>query len=144
MVGFKGSDTAALRARRWATRRGGLPRAAAGKAQRGITLIGLLFWAIVIAVVVLVALKVLPTVNEYFTIQRAVNKIAHEGGTTVPEIRAAFERAKDIEYSITSISAKDLVITKENDKVVIRFAYNKEVELYSPVFLLLKYEGQSK
>jgi uncharacterized membrane protein YhiD involved in acid resistance len=144
MVGLKNSSSAGLHARRWVTRRGGNRSAMSPKDQRGITLIGLLFWAIVIAVVVLIALKVLPTVNEYFTIQRAVNKIAHEGGTTVPEIRAAFERTKDIEYSISSISAKDLVITKENDQVVIRFAYNKEIELYSPVFLLLKYQGQSK
>jgi hypothetical protein len=112
--------------------------------QQGITLIGLLFWAILIAMVALVVMRVLPTVNEYFTIQRAVNKIAHESATTVPEIRAAFERQKDIEYSITSISGKDLVITKENDQVVIKFAYHKEIELYSPVFLLIKYEGQSK
>ena len=54
-------------------------------------------------------MRVLPTVNEYFTIQRAVNKIATEGGSTVPEIRAAFERQKDIEYSIDSITGKDLV-----------------------------------
>ena len=82
--------------------------------------------------------------NEYFTIQRAVNKIAAEGGTTVPEIRNAFDRQKDIEYSITSIAGKDLEITKENDKVVISFAYDKEIELIGPVYLLIKYEGRSK
>jgi hypothetical protein len=37
----------------------------------------------------------------------------------VAEVRAAFERQKDIEYSISSISGKDLDITKENEKVVI-------------------------
>jgi hypothetical protein len=112
--------------------------------QRGITLFGLMLWAIVVGFVALIVMKVLPTLNEYFTIQKAVNKIAREGGTTVPEIRAAFERTKDIEYSITSITAKDLNITKENDKVVIGFAYDKEIELISPVFLLIKYEGRSK
>lgn len=111
---------------------------------RGITLFGLLIWAIVIGFVALLGMRVLPTVNEYFTIQKAVSKIAAEGFSTVPEIRAAFEKQKDIEYSITSISAKDLDITKENDKVVIRFAYDKEVEIMSPVYLLIKYEGSSK
>ena len=111
--------------------------------QRGITLFGLMFWAIVVGIVALVVMKVLPTMNEYFTIQKAVNKIASEGGRTVPEIRAAFERTKDIEYSITSITAKDLNITKENEKVVISFAYDKEIELIKPVFLLIKYEGRS-
>jgi hypothetical protein len=112
--------------------------------QRGVTLFGLLFWAIVIGFVALVGMKVLPTLNEYFTIQKAVNKLAVEGLTTVPEIRAGFERQKEIEYSIQSISGKDLHITKENDKVVISFAYDKEIELINPVFLLIKYEGSSK
>ena len=61
----------------------------------------------------------------------------------MPEIRNAFERQKDIEYSITSISGKDLSITKENDKVVVSFAYDKEIELMKPVFLLIKFEGRS-
>ncbi len=114
------------------------------RVQRGITLLGLLFWAVVIAFVALVGLRVVPTVNEYLTIQRAVNKVASEGLSTVPEIRAAFDRQKEIEYAITTISGKDLKITKEDERVVIRFAYQKEIELFSPVFLLIKYEGASK
>ena len=117
---------------------------AGSRTQRGITLIGLLFWAVIIASVALVALKVLPTMNEYFTIQRAVNKVAKEGGSTVPEIRAAFERQKQIEYSISSIEGKDLEITKENEKIVVKFAYDKEIELVEPVFLLIKYRGRSQ
>ncbi len=115
-----------------------------GRPQRGITLLGLLFWAIVVGFVALLAVRVLPTLNEFFTIQKAVNKVALEGGTTVPEIRAAFEKQRDIEYSIQAITAKDLDITKENDRIVIRFAYDKEIELFAPVYLLIKYEGQSR
>jgi hypothetical protein len=124
-------------------RRAAARRSTRGR-QRGITLFGLLFWAILIGFFALIGMRVLPTMNEYFTIQKAVNKIAHEGGSTVPEIRAAFEKTKTIEYSISSISAKDLTITKENDKVVISFAYDKEIELMKPVYLLIKYEGRSK
>ncbi|MDQ6628752.1 MAG: DUF4845 domain-containing protein [Pseudomonadota bacterium] len=113
-----------------------------GQRQRGVTLFGLMFWAIVVGFVALVGIRVLPALNEYFTIKRTVNKISTEG-TTVPEIRGAFERQKDIEYSITSISGKDLSITKNDEKIVVAFAYNKEIELMSPVFLLLKFEGHS-
>jgi Domain of unknown function (DUF4845) len=112
--------------------------------QRGVTMFGLLFWAIVIGFAALVFMKVMPTVNEFYTIQKTVSKVAVEGGGTVPEIRSAFDRNKDVEYSIQSISGKDLNITKENDKVVVRFAYDKEIELIRPVFLLIKYEGRSK
>ncbi len=117
---------------------------ASSRRQRGVTLFGLMFWAIVIGITALVVMRVLPTVNEYYTIQRAVDKIAREGGTTVPEIRASFEKTKQIEYSITSIDGKDLQITKENDQIVVSFAYDKEIELVAPVYLLIKYEGRSK
>lgn len=112
-------------------------------AQRGVTLFGLMFWAILIGFVTWVVVQTLPTVNEYMTIERAIKKIAKEGPSTVPEIRAAFDRQKDIEYSIHSISGKDLQITKVNDRVVISFAYDSLIELYAPVYLLIKYEGRS-
>jgi hypothetical protein len=118
------------------------PRAHGGRGQRGFTLFGLLFWAIILGFLALVGMRVLPALNEYFTIKRTINKISTEG-TTVPEIRSAFEKQKDIEYSITTISGKDLSITKENDKVVVSFAYDKEIELMKPVFLLIKFEGRS-
>lgn len=111
--------------------------------QRGITLIGLLFWAIVIGFGALVVMRVFPTVNEYVTIKKAVNRVADSGASTVPELRAAFDKQKEIEYAISTISGKDLDITKENDRVVIRFAYDKQIELVAPVYLLIKYEGRS-
>ncbi len=120
------------------------PPPSSARRQSGVTLFGLLFWAIVVGFFALIGMRVLPTVNEFMTIERAVNKIAAGGATTVTEIRTAFEKQKEVEYSIQSIDAKDLAITKVNDKIVISFAYNKEIELMSPVFLLIKYEGRSK
>lgn len=113
------------------------------RAARGITLIGLLFWAILVGFVGYVAIRVLPTVNEYVTILRAVKRVAAESPPTVAEVRKAFDKQKDIEYSIESIAGKDLEITKENERVVIRFAYDKEIPLFEPVYLLIKYKGQS-
>jgi hypothetical protein len=112
--------------------------------QRGVTLFGLLFWAIVLGFVGYVLVRTLPTVNEYMTIQRAVEKVAAAQPATVNEARIAFDRQKEIEYSIVSVTGKDLQITKENDKVVIAYAYNKEVPIVGPVYILLKYEGRSK
>ena len=114
------------------------------RTQRGVTLFGLMLWAIVVGFVALVSMRVLPTLNEYFTIQKAINKIARENGNTVPQIRQSFDKQKEIEYAIQAIGGKDLNVTKENDNVVISFAYDKEVELLKPVYLLIKYEGRSK
>jgi hypothetical protein len=114
------------------------------RSQRGLTLFGLVFWAMLVGFAGYLAVRILPTLNEFFTIQRAVDKIAAASPSTVTEARIAFDKQKSIEYSIESISGKDLEISKENDKVVIRFAYNKEVPIYPPLFVLLKYEGRSR
>jgi hypothetical protein len=103
-----------------------------------------MFWALFFGFVGYVLVRTLPTVNEYLTIQRTVEKVAAGQPSTVAEARAAFDRQKDIEYSITAISGRDLTVTKENEKVVISYAYNKEVPLWGPVYVLLKYEGRSK
>ena len=42
------------------------------------------------------------------------------------------------------ITGKDLDVTKDGDKVVVSFAYDKEIHLFGPAFLLLKYAGQSE
>jgi hypothetical protein len=111
--------------------------------QGGISLFGLLFWGVLIAFTGVVAAKTFPTVLEYYTIKRVINRIVVNNPGTVPAVRAEFDRAKEIEYSIVSISSADLVITKENEKLKIGFAYDKQIDLAGPVFLLIKYEGHS-
>lgn len=112
--------------------------------QRGVTLFGLMFWALLVGFFAYLLIRTFPTVNEYLTIKSTVEAIARAQPATVAEVRTAFDRQKDIEYSITSISGKDLVVTKENDRVVLAFAYDKLVPIYGPVYLLIKYEGRTR
>ena len=108
--------------------------------QRGITLMGVLFVGVVLAGAGVLTAQVVPTVMEFQTIQKAVNKAKE--GNTVPEVRAIFDKTASID-DIKSIKGKDLEITKENDKVVINFAYQREIHLTGPAFLTLKYSGKS-
>ena len=117
---------------------------AARHRQRGLTLIGLLTWAILVGFVGYLAVRVLPTVTEFYTIQATVDRLAASPANTVPEIRQAFSKQLQIDQTISSVEAKDLDITKENNRVVIAFAYEKEIELVGPLFLLIKYAGRSK
>jgi hypothetical protein len=119
-------------------------RILSGRSQRGVTMLGLLFWAVLVGAASVVAIKLFPVVTEYKTISRMVDKLAREGGSTVPEIRMSFDRYKTVEYGVESITARDLEISKEDDKVVISFAYDKEIELLDPVYLVLKFKGRSK
>jgi hypothetical protein len=122
-----------------------LTPSAPSRSQRGLTLIGLLFWGAIVAVTAVVGMKVFPTVLEYYTVQRVVDRIAAGNPATVPQVRQEFDRATTTEYSIQSIKSSDLVVSKDgNDKVVIEFAWDKEVDLFGPVYLLIKYRGKSR
>ena len=111
--------------------------------QSGLTLISLMFWALLIGFSGYVLVRVVPTVAEYYTIERAVTKVAKASPATVAEARAAFERQREIDYTVTSVTGKDLEVTKEGERVVIGFAYDKLIPLFGPVYLLIRYEGRS-
>ena len=108
--------------------------------QRGVTFLGLLVVGVFLAALGVVVAQVVPTVIEYQSIQKAANKAAE--GTTVLEVRTIFQKAVDVDY-ITSMQAKDLDISKEGDKVVVAFAYQREIHLAGPAYLVLKYAGRS-
>lgn len=109
--------------------------------QRGMTFLGLIVTAIVIVMAGLVIVQAIPTYIEFMTIEKAVQKSA--GGTTVAEIRSIFDKAATIDQ-INSISAKDLEIGKQGGRVVVSFAYDREIHLFGPAFLVMKYKGESK
>jgi hypothetical protein len=111
---------------------------------QGFTLLGLLFWSVIIGAVALIGMKSFEPLNEYWTVKRVVKKIAAQGLSTVPEVRAAFNRQKEIEYAIKKVSGKDLTVTKENDRLIIGFEYDSEVALVEPVYLLFKFKGDSR
>ncbi len=110
-------------------------------AQRGISFIGMLFVAVVVGGGFLLAAQVAPTVIEFQAITKAATKAST--GSTVAEVRGNFDKAAQID-DISSITGKDLDVTKQGDKTVVAFAYNKEIHIGGPVYLLLKYAGRSK
>jgi hypothetical protein len=109
--------------------------------QRGISFIGVLFVVGVLAFAGVIAAQALPTVIEFQAITKAASKAKE--GVSVTEVRTIFDKAAQID-DIKSITGKDLVVTKEGDRTVVSFAYNKEIHIAGPAFLLLKYAGRSK
>ncbi|MFV0679668.1 DUF4845 domain-containing protein [Ottowia sp.] len=112
------------------------------KSQRGISFFGLLFLGVILALLAIVGARVVPTVTEYMAIQKTVKRVAADGGDTVLHIRRTFDLAAAADY-IDSIKGTDLDVTKQGDKVVISFAYDKEIPLAGPAYLVIKYRGSS-
>jgi Domain of unknown function (DUF4845) len=109
--------------------------------QRGLTFMGLLIVGILLACTGLVVAQVVPTYIEYAAVQKAVQKAS--AGSTVGEVRSIFDKAAVID-DIRTISGKDLDVGKQGDRVVVSFAYIREIHLAGPAYLTMKYEGRSK
>lgn len=108
--------------------------------QRGMTFIGLLFVGAIVAFTGVVVAQIVPTYIEYLAVDKAVKKSAQ--GSTVAEVRATFDKAAQID-DIRSIAGKDLEVGKQGDKVVVRYAYTREIHLAGPAYIVMKYEGDS-
>ena len=109
--------------------------------QQGFSLISLVVVGMFLALSGLIAAQVLPTVLEYQAVLKAVKKAS--GESSVREVQKSFERAEAID-DIKSITWRELEIFKEDGNVVVEFAYEVEIHLAGPAFLLLKYAGDSR
>jgi len=107
--------------------------------QRGGMFV-VLFIVGVLAYVGLLAAQVFPTYTEYQAIQKAVRKAGE--GNSVAEARLIFEKATAVE-DIKSVRPGDLEVAKEGDKMVVKFAYAKEIHMFGPAYLVMKYSGAS-
>lgn len=110
--------------------------------QRGFSLLSMLTWGVVIAFAALLVMKLWPVVTEYMTTKSAVQKLEATlpVNTTESEIRRAFDQQKIVEYQISTVSGKDLFIDRpDGEAFKVGFAYDKEVALFGPVYILMKY-----
>ena len=109
--------------------------------QRGLSFLGLLVVGSVLAMAGVVVAQIVPTAIEYQAVLKAATKATQ--GTSVAEVRSIFDKAAVID-NIKSITGRDIEISKEGDKIVVSFAYQREIHLAGPGYLTLKYAGRSK
>ncbi len=93
--------------------------------QKGITLSGFLMWSVVAVFAALLLFKIGPPYIEYLTIQSQLKAVANdpEGRSGVRRVvEDLFDRRSAIE-NISSVKARDIIITKAGDNVVLSFEY---------------------
>jgi Domain of unknown function (DUF4845) len=109
--------------------------------EMGMSLLGMIFFAGLFVVFGLAIMKTTPSLVEYYGITKAVKRVSKE--QTENEARASFERARNID-NFSSISGQDLDISTQDGKMLVSFAYRKEVPLAGPVSLVINYSGRSE
>lgn len=109
--------------------------------QRGLGFISLLFVGGLLAFTGVVVAQLVPTYIEFLAVKKAVQKAST--GATVFDVRSIFDKAAQID-DIKSITGQDLVVGKAGDRVVVSFAYQREIPIGGPAYILMKYEGHSQ
>ncbi|UTY58909.1 DUF4845 domain-containing protein [Massilia sp. erpn] len=109
--------------------------------QRGITLIGLILVLAILGFLGILGMKIVPTYAEYRAVSAAIVK-AKGAGSTVKEIQNSFDKSAEVNY-ISSISGRDLIISREDGEMQVSFAYEKKIPLFGPASILLEYEGST-
>lgn len=98
----------------------------------------------VLIVAALLSMKVIPSYMEYANARNAIEAIARDRvETSVANIRKSFDARATID-DISSISGKDLEVTKDGNDIVISFAYRKEVPLFANVGLYIDFSADSR
>jgi hypothetical protein len=109
--------------------------------QRGVTFLGLVVVAGILVFGGIVGMQVFPRYIEFLAVQKAAKKAA--SGVSVAEVRGLFDKAAQVD-NIQSIVGKDLEVGKQGENVVVSFAYQREIHLGGPAYLLMKYQGSSR
>ncbi|QEA12177.1 DUF4845 domain-containing protein [Comamonas flocculans] len=106
--------------------------------QRGLSFLGVIFIGVFAVAAFAIGGQSVPILLEYQAIKKAATKAAREE-SSVAGIRAAFDRSAAID-DISSISGKDLEVTKRNDKIVVGFKYEREIALFGPAYLVYRFQ----
>ena len=112
--------------------------------QRGLSMMGFLFVAAVVIVVVMVGFRVMPAYIEYYSIQKALEKALTETKdlNSAAEIRSAFQRVADAGY-IESVNSKDLEITKSKNEVTATVEWTRKLPMVANASILLEFEASA-
>ena len=114
--------------------------------QRGITLMGLIMGSFVLVLVALLAMRLLPSYIEYFTIKKAIVSISKEMAGregNVSDVRRAFENRSAVD-DIKSIKATDLFVDKEGNGFLISASYRREIPLFANIGVYIDFEASSR
>ena len=113
--------------------------------QRGVTLTGLLMGVALLGIVAFFVMKLFPDITDYLAIVKDVKATAQDPASremSISEIRTAYSKRAEID-NVKGIDPEDLDISKENNEVVINFAYSRKIPLFLNASLVLDFEGSS-
>ncbi|MBX3640158.1 MAG: DUF4845 domain-containing protein [Nitrosomonas sp.] len=113
--------------------------------QRGLTLTGMLFGSMILVLVAVMGMKIIPVYIDNATIKKNLVAVASDSNlqnANASQIRFAFAKRAQVD-GINAVSAKDLKIVKDRDKLILSVAYTIEVPMISNISLKFDFDVTS-
>ena len=114
--------------------------------QKGISLSGLLVWAVILILVAISGLKIAPAYIEFASIQKnlsAIVKDINSQSADLNQVRILFSKRAQID-NIKSINAQDIKINKESGRIVLSASYTVRIPLVSNLSLTIDFDAASE
>jgi Domain of unknown function (DUF4845) len=113
--------------------------------QKGVTLSGLLMWSVILIMIVVLGMKLTPVYLEYVAIQKSFAAIVNDStlkNASPNEIRLSFNKRANIN-DIDVISGRDIKISKEKGRLMLKADYSVTIPLFANVSILIDFNATS-
>ena len=113
--------------------------------QRGLTITGFIFVAVVVVVCVMVGARMLPAYIEAYTVQKVMARTLQDTkeGFTLFQFRRDFDLKASADY-IDSVHGSDIEVSKEGNELVATASWTRTLHMVGNVSLLLEFEATAK
>ncbi len=115
------------------------------QSQRGLTMFGFLFVAIIFIAIAMLAMKLVPAYIEFFSMKRIFSVMGQDAGLKAmsnAEIRDSFRKRAGI-GDVTSVKPEDISISRSSGTPVISADYEFRTPLVSNVSLVVDFSASS-
>jgi hypothetical protein len=110
--------------------------------QRGLTITGFLFVAIIAVIAIMVGARTVPAYIEWYTVQKVMANTLQTSkeGFTLYQFRRDFDLKAAADY-IESVRGTDIEVSKEGNQLVATASWSRILHLVGNVSLLLEFEA---
>lgn len=111
--------------------------------ERGLTMIGFLFVAIVVVVMALVCFRVFPAYMEYFSVKKALEgALTDSRDLTKADIKKLVEKRIDADY-IDSVNAGDIDVSKNGNVTTVSVSWQTKLHMVGNASILLDFDASA-
>lgn len=113
--------------------------------QRGVSLLGFMFAAVLVIVIAMLAMKLVPAYIEYFSVKKILSSMGQDSeikSMSNADIRNSFSKRANVGY-VTVVKPENIDIDRTGGKLVISTEYEYRTPLVANISLVVDFKATS-